>query len=141
LSPRESSSRKLSNCNNGLEFTSADLDELAKINAEPKTRSFMWDGSKDREATAHDLAHWVEEYGQGLGQFAMVYKPDEELIGHCGLTERNGRVVLSYALREDYWCKGLAPEACRAVLRYGFEQLGLEDIGTGTWSKTRPGGA
>ena len=40
-------------------------------------------------------------------------------------------------MREDYWCKGLAPEACRAVLRYGFEQLGLEEIGTGTRVENR----
>jgi [ribosomal protein S5]-alanine N-acetyltransferase len=119
------------------QFTSADLDELAKINAEPKTRGFMWDGPKDREATARDLERWVEEYGQGFGHLAMVYKPDGELIGHCGLTQKDGRVVLSYALREDYWCKGLAPEACRAVLRYGFEQLGLEEIGTGTHAENR----
>jgi [ribosomal protein S5]-alanine N-acetyltransferase len=118
-------------------FTSADLDELAKINAEPKTRGFMWEGSKDREATARDLARWKEEYEQSLGHLGMVYKPDGELIGHCGLTEKDGRIVLSYALRADYWCKGLAPEACTAMLRYGFEQLGLEEIETGTRAENR----
>jgi [ribosomal protein S5]-alanine N-acetyltransferase len=118
-------------------FTSADLDELAKISAEPETRGFMWEGPKDREATSRDLDRWVEEYEQGLGHLAMVHKPDRELVGHCGLTERDGRVVLSYALREDYWCQGLAPEACRAVLRYGFEQLGLEEIGSGTRAENR----
>jgi RimJ/RimL family protein N-acetyltransferase len=61
--------------------------------------------------------------------------------GVLATTEGEGRIVLSYALREDYWCKGLAPEACRAALRYGFEQLGLEEIGTSTRAETRPGGA
>ncbi len=119
------------------QFISADLDELAKISAEPKTRGFMWEGPKDRQATARDFARWVEEYGQGLGHLAIIHKPDGELIGHCGLTKRDGRIVLSYALREDYWCKGLAPEACRAVLRYGFEQLGLKEIGTETRAENR----
>jgi [ribosomal protein S5]-alanine N-acetyltransferase len=118
-------------------FTSADLDELAWMNAQSKTRGFMWNGPKDRQATARDLARWVEQYGQGLGHLAMIHKPDGELIGHCGLTERDGRVVLSYALREDYWCKGLAPEACKAVLQYGFEQLELEEIGTETRAENR----
>jgi [ribosomal protein S5]-alanine N-acetyltransferase len=67
----------------------------------------------------------------------MIHKPDGELVGRCGLTERDGRMVLSYALREDYWCKGLTPEACKAVLQYGFEQLELKEIGP----KTGLGGA
>ena len=57
--------------------------------------------------------------------------------GVLATTEGEGRIVLSYALREDYWCKGLAPEACRAMLRYGFEQLGLEEIGTSTRAENR----
>ena len=113
-------------------FTFADLEELAKINAEPKTRGFMWEGPTDRQVTARDLGRWVEEYGQGLGHLAMIHKPDGELAGHCGLTEDDGHIILSYALREDYWCKGLAPEACRAVLQYGFDQLELEEIWSGT---------
>jgi ribosomal-protein-alanine N-acetyltransferase len=97
----------------------------------------MWDGPKDRQATARDLARRMEQYGQGLGHLAMIHKPNGELVGHCGLTEGEGWIVLSYALCEDYWCKGLAAEACRAVLQYGFEQLGLEEIGSGTQAENR----
>jgi hypothetical protein len=61
------------------------------MNVQSKTRGIMWDGPKDHEATARDLARWVEEYGQGLGYLAMVHKPDGELVGHCGLTEGEGR--------------------------------------------------
>ncbi len=88
-------------------------------------------------ASRHAVARWVEQYGQGLSHLAMIHKPDGELVGRCGLTERDGRIVLSYALREDYWCKGLAPEACKAVLQYGFEQLEFEEIGTETQAENR----
>ena len=114
------------------QFVRDDLDELAPIAADPKTRGFLWNGPTDHNTTAHNLRQWIEGYERGLGHLAMIHKPDGELIGHCGLTEREGRVVLSYALRKDHWCKGLAPEALRAVLRYGFEGLGLEEIWTGT---------
>ncbi len=113
-------------------FTPAHLDELARISAEPKTRGFLWDGPTDREITARNLGRWMAEYRRGLGHLAMVHKPDGEFIGHFGLMEGEGCIVLSYALRGDYWCKGLAPEACGAVLRYGFEELGLEEVWTGT---------
>ncbi len=114
------------------QFTPAHLDELAKISADPKTRGFLWDGPTDRETTAHNLGRWIAEYERGLGHLAMDHKPDGELIGHCGLMEGEGHIVLSYALRGDYWCKGLAPEACGAMLRYGLEELGLEEVWTGT---------
>jgi len=63
------------------QFTSADLDELVKMSAEPKIRGFMWEGPKDRQATTRDLARWMEEYEQGLGHLAMVHKPDGKLVG------------------------------------------------------------
>ena len=114
------------------QFVRDDLDELARISADPETRGFLWDGPTDHETTTHNLRRWIEEYERGLGHLAMIHKPDGELIGHCGLAERDGRIILAYALCKDHWCKGLAPEALGAVLRYGFEGLGLEEIWTGT---------
>lgn len=67
----------------------------------------------------------------------MILGPDGNLIGHCGLTEQEGRVVLSYALRKEYWCMELAPEACRTVLDHGFKALGVEEIWTTPRSENR----
>ena len=119
------------------QLTRDDLDELGLISANPKTRGFLWEGPTDREATASHLEAWTEEYRRGLGHLAMIHKPDGQLVGHCGLTERDGRVFLSYALRKEHWCKGLAPEACRAMLSYGFKELGLREIWTGTRAENR----
>lgn len=115
-----------------LQFNWDDLSELAQIGSDPKTRGFLWDGPTDYGTTASNLRLWIKEYELGLGHLAMRYKADGELIGHCGLTETKGRIVLSYALHKNHWCKGLAPEACEAVLRYGFEVLGMKEIWTGT---------
>jgi ribosomal-protein-alanine N-acetyltransferase len=115
-------------------FTWDDLDELARIGADPETRGFMWTGPADREVTTRNLRRWMEEYERNLGLLAMIYKPDGRLIGQCGLEEdEEGRVGLGYTLRKEYWCKGLAPEACAAVLEYGFDALGLGCI----WSSAR----
>lgn len=115
-----------------LQFTWDDLNELARIGSDPKTRGFLWDGPTDYETTTSNVRRWMKEYERGLGHLAMRPNPGGELIGHCGLTQTEGRVVLAYALHKNHWCKGLAPEACEAVLRYGFEVLGLEEIWTGT---------
>ena len=115
-----------------LQFNWDDLNELAQIGSDPKTRGFLWDAPTDYGTTVGNLRQWIKEYERGLGHLAIRSKSDGELIGHCGLTKREGRVVLSYALHKNHWCKGLAPEACEAVLRYGFEVLGLKEIWTAT---------
>ena len=116
-------------------FVRSDLDDLAQINSASETRGFGWVRTMDNETTALFLQKWIEEYKRGLGHLAMIYEPDSALIGHCGLTEQGGRVVLAYALHKDYWCRGLAPEACNAILEYGFGVLRVEEIWTETQAK------
>jgi RimJ/RimL family protein N-acetyltransferase len=71
--------------------------------------------------------HW-EQYSYGL--WAVIHRADDRLIGHCGLhmLPEGTDVEVAYALAKAYWGQGLAAEAARASLRYGFETLGLERI-------------
>lgn len=66
----------------------------------------------------------------GFGLWAVVHKADAKLIGHCGLQfiPDTTDVEVAYALAKAYWGIGLAPEAAQAALRYGFEQLKLDQI-------------
>ena len=52
------------------------------------------------------------------------------MIGHCGLQfiHVTPEVEVTYGLAKAYWRMGLASEAARACLRYGFEQLKLDRI-------------
>jgi len=66
----------------------------------------------------------------GFGPWAMIHKPDNQFIGHCGLRYWPGSsdVEVLYALARQYWGQGLATEGARTSLRYGFEHLKLERI-------------
>lgn len=92
----------------------------------------MWDGEEvSREATAgviSDSAAYFES--RGLGLFAMVLKGRDEVIGFSGFWRFEGRLdfELAYGLAPALWGKGLATEAARAAIRYGFEKLGLKRI-------------
>ncbi len=65
-----------------------------------------------------------------------MYKPEDRYIGRCGLYPQRdddgqvvaGEAVLAYYLARPYWGRGLATEAGRAFVRYGFETLGLSRI-------------
>jgi len=62
--------------------------------------------------------------------WAVVDKKDNRTIGRCGLCFRDNtpEVELGYLLDKAYWGRGLATEAARASLKYGFAELKLERI-------------
>jgi RimJ/RimL family protein N-acetyltransferase len=66
----------------------------------------------------------------GYGRWAVIYKPDRQIVGFNGLKFLDDlqEVDLGYRFRADYWGKGIATESSEAVLRYGFETLGLKRI-------------
>lgn len=114
-------------------FTPADLDQLYRdIYSQPLVAGALSStGSLSLQQTAsllqRRLKHWQDH---GFGTWALVYKPNQQLIGHCGLhhLESLAEVELTYTLNPNYWRQGLATEAARAVLRWGFETLDLKRI-------------
>lgn len=71
--------------------------------------------------------------------FALVLKEKGEPVGSIGLTLGSGSSLrlrpdegeIGYWIGVPYWGRGLMPEAIRALLRYGFEQLQLTKIWCG----------
>lgn len=49
-------------------------------------------------------------------------------VGCCGLHPWDDKVELGYYLLPQYWGKGYASEAARAVVRYAFVQLKIEPL-------------
>ena len=65
--------------------------------------------------------------------WAIVYKDNKKVIGSIGLhkdAKRSNRYarMIGYALSEEYWGQGLATEAAKCVIQYGFEILKLDII-------------
>jgi RimJ/RimL family protein N-acetyltransferase len=69
-----------------------------------------------------------EKYG--FGRWACVYKASDSVIGFAGLKYLDDlrEVDIGYRLLPAYWGLGLATEAGRAVLNYGFTRLGLSRV-------------
>ena len=70
---------------------------------------------------------WEEK---GYGFWILEHKKDKKPIGWGGLNwlpETKETEVL-YALDKPYWGQGLATEAARFSVNYGFETVGLEEI-------------
>lgn len=70
-----------------------------------------------------------------LAMWACVLKASGDYIGRCGLyatvqgeARIPGEAVLGYYLRREFWGQGLATEAVRAFVTFGFEELKLNRI-------------
>ena len=63
--------------------------------------------------------------------FGVQLKGDAKLVGSAGLRDievEHAQAELGFWIAVECWGKGYATEAARAVLRFGFEQLGLNRI-------------
>lgn len=70
------------------------------------------------------------EKGTGL-RWAIESKQDGSCVGTCGFHSAQlwtFQAELSYDLAREHWGQGLVPEAARALLRHGFEKMGLNRI-------------
>ena len=73
------------------------------------------------------LQRWEE---RGFGIFAVTEKESRQMVGYCGLQYLDGtpEVEIYYGFSKDSWNRGIATEAARAVIEFGFEKLKLESI-------------
>ena len=78
------------------------------------------------------LAYVLPRYKSGdYYDWALVERATGKMIGTCGFTSFNlaaNSAEVGYVLNRARWGEELAPEALRAVLRFGFGYLGLHRI-------------
>ena len=119
-------------------FATADVDALHAMWVLPEVRRYLWDDIVIERSTAASV---VEASGlsfaeQGYGLCRVERRDDDALVGFCGLRDYDDpgggtRPELLYGLAPDHWHLGYAFESAVAVLRFGFEQCGLDRIDGG----------
>lgn len=126
-------------------MTLDDLREKFTIGQHPDVYRFdgfvlLENGQKrprTREETQHKMEQRIAEFAlQGFGQWAMVLRETASFIGWAGLqfylldsgTFSTPEIELFYGQARPYWGKGLATEACQAVIHHAFTTLKLRRI-------------
>lgn len=112
-----------------------DLDAFCEIEADPEVRRFVGGKPRTREAAERKFRVHLSEHAGRLRLWAAVLKETGRYIGYCGVYPRfghkgpiRGEGSLGFTLSRTYWNRGLATEAARAFVDFGFRDLGLRRI-------------
>lgn len=111
-----------------------DLDRLYALYSDAEIRRYFPEGTLTYEETKEELEWFLNGHPDHpeLGLWATIHKPTGAFIGRCGLLpwkiEQRAEVEIAYLLDKAYWGQGLATEAARAILQYGFERLQLSRL-------------
>lgn len=114
------------------ELDDLDLHALAEIYADPEVMRFVGKGIVlDSSQTERSIANWKKYYERfKFGNWATIEKQTSKFIGLCGLSwlPDNSDIEVSYLFSKPAWGKGYATETAKAILDYGFNNLGLKRI-------------
>lgn len=116
-------------------FSEADIDAAyALFETHPDVYRFDPGFARTRDQRAASVRrHAAQNEEDGEGTLAVTLKDSGQMIGQAGLQlyilpwepYATAEVELYYKLGRDFWGQGYAEEACRALIRFAFEEMNL----------------
>jgi len=116
------------------EWLTTDREPFARLNADPRVVAFLsrpLDRAGSDELIDRIEARWASD---GLGLWAVERSADGAFLGFVGLASPmfdasfTPCVEIGWRMDHAAWGHGYATEAAREALRFGFEELGLDEI-------------
>ena len=116
------------------EFNQDDWPDVLAYQSDPRyLRYYPW-----TERTPEDVGEFVHRFIAQQGedprtkfQLAIDLKSDTNLIGNCGIRMKSAgahAADIGFELAPQHWGRGYATEAARAIVEFGFTELGLHRI-------------
>jgi ribosomal-protein-alanine N-acetyltransferase len=115
------------------ELREGDVPAAFPLFSDPEAMRYI---GKPPHATSDETLAFVERNQrlfpaqEGVG-WAMCLRGSDRFIGYAGhwrLMKPHLRSEIGYQMLPEHWGKGLMTEALRAILRFGFEQMGLNSV-------------
>jgi len=116
------------------QWRESDREPFARLNADPHVMEFMPNILLKQESDA--LADRIETHFErhGFGPCAVELRRGGAFVGFIGLNVPSFSaaftpcVEVGWRLAAKYWNQGLATEGAQAIVGYGFDVLGLEEL-------------
>ena len=119
-------------------LTFGDLGDIHAIHSQPEVaRTAGWQCSEDLEASRNRLREYIED-GETV---AVVLKENQKVVGTISLQKRPWHLYpidrtlkgreLGFDLNQNYWGRGLMPEAVRCLCDFCFARLDYDFLTAG----------
>ena len=99
---------------------------------EEVTRFLTWPTHKDVEVTGRVIADWCKGYeAPDYYQWAIELKEIKEPIGSIAAVKTDDRTesaTIGYCIGRRWWRQGITSEALREVIRFFFEEVGMNCV-------------
>jgi len=109
-----------------------DKEELLKLYTDPEVLRYTGESAvQSLEEMEEAIKIRIKNYTKyGYGRWATILKEGNKFVGWAGLAylPEFDEIDLGYRFFQDYWGMGIATEASKAILDYGFDNLGLDRI-------------
>jgi [ribosomal protein S5]-alanine N-acetyltransferase len=116
------------------EFSNSDVAALAAIHADPRALRYYAPevGTLEHTQMLVDMfVQWANENPRDNFQLAIVDRESDALVGSCGVRSKgcvSGRAEFGIGIGSAWWGKGIAQEAARIILGFGFSELDLNEV-------------
>ncbi|MCB9186236.1 MAG: GNAT family N-acetyltransferase [Flavobacteriales bacterium] len=110
-----------------------DIDLLVDLDSDPEVMRYITDGKPQTkehyEKRIPELLKYMQKH-PGLGLWPTYLKETNEFIGWYILKHLpdGGEVEVGFRIKKKFWGNGYSTEAGKALLKHGFETLGLKKI-------------
>ncbi|OOM80220.1 GNAT family N-acetyltransferase [Clostridium sp. BL-8] len=113
-----------------------DMPDALELWGNPEVTKFIIaEGKMSEEQVQQRLKKEIETYNKYSLQYWPIYLIEtNENLGCCGLRpydSENNVFEIGIHLKEKYWGKGIAKEACAAVIEYAFNNLSANGLFAG----------
>jgi ribosomal-protein-alanine N-acetyltransferase len=108
----------------------ADRNDLHHLFTDPDVRRYLWDDQVlPIEQTWAVVSESLRRFGtDGSGLWAVSRSGRSPVAGFGGYWPFPAGLEILFGLAPVHWGRGLATELVRTLLRYGFEELGLDRV-------------
>ncbi|TFE00565.1 GNAT family N-acetyltransferase [Jeotgalibacillus salarius] len=114
-------------------LTPEDLDDMYHYGSNDEvTRYVTWNTHRTLSDTKEFVEFVLNQYrNHKVAPWGIEYKENGKLIGTVDFVSwqpKNHTAEIGYVISQDYWGKGIATEAAKKIIEFGFENMDLVRI-------------
>ena len=116
------------------EFRESDVGALLAIHSDARVLRYYAPevGTPEHARMLVEMfIRWANENPRQNFQFAIVDIKTNALLGSCGVRSKGyppGKADFGIGIGADWWGRGIAQEAARIILRFGFAEFDLHEV-------------